>query len=666
MSSGFRFAGLTILLVSILGLSLVQADAFWGLKLWPWAQKHTPTQTEEKKPVEPQASSAFMVQLEEPEPTASALLKPVTLNPAQLQAPLLRKNQLRVGLSDDALEQLAYPSTRVSATSAFTLKASQSATVLWQGLPEQVLEVSAQNGQLSVRVLPPQAIETSTEKTPVINKAAIAPKELGRFAGPLWLEPTETGGQVELLSITRKGVTPRYRGRLELRNDSGYPNKLVVINELDLDDYLKAVVPNELPIAFGLEAVRAQAVAARNYAVRPRERPWHQFDICDSQYCQAYYGAHTETEATTQALKETEGLVELYQGEPILALFSSSHGGFSEAYSNAFSDPATFAFPAPALPYLQARADAPARGYLSSQSPASNAFTQNLSTEAEARQFWTNPNIPSYDSASSLYRWQARWSAEELSQTLDKSLNELSGDPVTKRFIQPLKGASQPFGKLLRLEVTRRGRSGKAMDLQITSTGGQWHLQKEYLIRKALRMPGQYKRYLPSANVVFSHLSGANKRLEAVLAQGGGFGHGVGLSQFGASGMAKAGAKFPEILQHYYPATALGSLPLTLHGSLRQSTHFFWPTTLLSSHHSAQLMLQWPSCSPSLPEKAVTLGLNGKTYRLQTGNTSGLLAVPIAGLLKRNASNTLELFPNESVKSTCAPKLWIELVKAQG
>jgi stage II sporulation protein D len=78
------------------------------------------------------------------------------------------------------------------------------------------------------------------------------------------------------------------------------------VNVLPLEDYLKGVVPNELPVRFGLEALKAQAVAARNYTIRPRTRVYHNFDVCDSVQCQVYFGANTEHPLSNKAIEETK------------------------------------------------------------------------------------------------------------------------------------------------------------------------------------------------------------------------------------------------------------------------------------------------------------------------------------------------------------------------
>lgn len=109
-----------------------------------------------------------------------------------------------------------------------------------------------------------------------------------------------------------------------------------MINVLDLQSYLKGVVPNEMPVRFGLEALKAQAVLARSYVLKPRERNYHNFDVCDSVACQVYFGANTEKELSDKAVDETDNIVAMSDNELVLALYSSTAGGYTESYENAF------------------------------------------------------------------------------------------------------------------------------------------------------------------------------------------------------------------------------------------------------------------------------------------------------------------------------------------
>src|ERR1051326_2719688 len=158
-----------------------------------------------------------------------------------------------------------------------------------------------------------------------------------------------------LSSTTRIRIEPRnnaliefdsraYRGAIEVF--ANQRNSFTVVNELPLEDYLSGVVPNELsPTTYGeIEALKAQAVAARTYAVRNLGQSKSEgYDICASDTCQVYLGAGSEHPLSTQAVVETRGVIATYKDEPINALYSSTCGGRTEDAENIFDEK---------LPYL--------------------------------------------------------------------------------------------------------------------------------------------------------------------------------------------------------------------------------------------------------------------------------------------------------------------------
>jgi SpoIID/LytB domain protein len=117
-----------------------------------------------------------------------------------------------------------------------------------------------------------------------------------------------------------------YRGVLRL-TDAG------VVNEVDLETYLRGVVAREVPASWPHAAVEAQSVAARTYAVfeRGNVSAAREYDLCDTAACQVYKGASGENPDSDAAIRATAGQVLTYEGEPIFAQFSASNGGYSVA-----------------------------------------------------------------------------------------------------------------------------------------------------------------------------------------------------------------------------------------------------------------------------------------------------------------------------------------------
>src|SRR5262245_3063648 len=130
-----------------------------------------------------------------------------------------------------------------------------------------------------------------------------------------------------------------YRGKIEVFVNSR--NTLTVVNELPLEEYLFGVVPNELnPVTFSeIEALKAQAVAARTYIVRNLGQYKNEgYDICASDTCQVYLGQGTENPLSTQAVTDTRGMIAVYNDLPINALYSSTCGGRTEDAENIFEE----------------------------------------------------------------------------------------------------------------------------------------------------------------------------------------------------------------------------------------------------------------------------------------------------------------------------------------
>jgi peptidoglycan hydrolase-like amidase len=157
--------------------------------------------------------------------------------------------------------------------------------------------------------------------------------------------PIATRIRIQPTGTARLQVNDRtYRGTVEVFGNAR--NTLTIVNELPLEEYLLGVVPNELsPTTFGqIEALKAQAVAARTYIVKNMGQSRAEgYDICDTDTCQVYMGAGTEDPLATRAVTETRGMIATYGDQPINALYSSTCGGRTESSENIFDEK---------LPYL--------------------------------------------------------------------------------------------------------------------------------------------------------------------------------------------------------------------------------------------------------------------------------------------------------------------------
>lgn len=356
-------------------------------------------------------------------------------------------------------------------------------------------------------------------------------------------------GYLGIKNLKRAGKEVLYRGEIEIipSNKAGYFH---IVNSLDVEDYLKGVVPNEMPVHFGLEALKAQAVAARNYVLSPRVKANPNYDVVDSVASQVYYGANTEKELANRAVEETYGVVATYDWQLILALYSSTAGGYTEDYSNAFSDPTTKKFPATPKPYLKGKPD--------------YKHFEKLDNEEKAEEFYTS-KPKSFDQNSKYYRWEREWTQNELQTEVQNHIAAQSA----AGFVHPVVNKGEVIGKILRINVLERGVSGKIIKLEIQTNKGNYVVEKELVIR---RLFTEHGKALPSANVIFKQEFDENGNLVNIKAYGGGYGHGVGLSQFGAGYMAtNLNYSFEKILQHYYTGISLTTEPVELSPKPSQS-----------------------------------------------------------------------------------------------
>lgn len=424
---------------------------------------------------------------------------------------------IRVGISDTKFSTYIFTSSEFYATESYDVTDTATGEKVSFN-PNEFVKITITDGKFSV--YKNNKLKFNGTRGPVVIK-------------------TQNSALIGVKDLKRAGKPALYRGIIELTPVSSKSNGFAIVNVLDLQNYLKGVVPNEMPVYFGLEALKAQCIAARNYALRPRSTYYKEFDICDSVSCQVYFGAKTEKALSNKAVEQTDGLVALYDNDLILAVYSSTAGGYTESHANAFSDPNSKKFPGPDIPYLQAVPDIP--------------DMKSLSDEKDAREFYsTEPDT--FDNNSPYFRWTREWTLSEFITMLNQTMKE------QRAFIKPDFTDYDKFSVLKEINIKQRGNSGKVMFIQIFTENGEYTIGKELTIRRLFKKDG---KALPSANFVCDVIKDDFGQTK-VRFTGGGFGHGVGLSQYGAGKMAQAGLSFIDILQHYYTGISIGTKPVTI------------------------------------------------------------------------------------------------------
>jgi len=445
-------------------------------------------------------------------------------------------------------------------------------------------------------------------------------------------------GLLGVVNLKRAGKTALYRGSFQITQKDN--NKFNLINVIEVEEYLRGVVPNEMPVRFGLEALKAQSVAARNYVLSPRTKSSVNYDVVDSVASQVYYGANTETKVSDEAVLETTGIVALYGWDLILAQYSSTAGGYSESYAHAFSDPKTKAFPSEGKPYLIAKPD------ILSQKPLDN--------EKDAAAFYKS-TPDSYDIRSPYFRWTREWDGEEFRMAIEENLSKQSATG----FVIPAFNKGDKLGKIIEMDVKKRGASGKIVELDIVTESGTYKIFKELVIRRLITKDG---KALPSANVVFEPNFDEKGNLISVKAFGGGYGHGVGMSQFGAGFMGEElKFKFDRILQHYYTGITLGTKPVIISGVEGQKEAF---QQFYSNGKHGDLIVD-----NKFQVSNLITDINGKEIEFELCKgflpSNRVCRIDISKHLKKGINNVTFKFPEEEGNKK-ALRLFVELVKSEG
>ncbi len=286
------------------------------------------------------------------------------------------------------------------------------------------------------------------------------------------------------------------------------------VQKISFSDYLRGVLPHEIGANSPLEALKAQAVIARTWAIYNSNRfAADKFHLCVTTQCQVYK-PYIVNKNIEQAIIETQDKVLVFKGEPINAFYHASNGGISASSSESWemSD----------YPYLTSEFDLMnfEKKYL--YSPVKKREALKYFLQSDKNNFFGKDHH--------LFRWKRKVSDKEILNLLQRN------DLVNKN------------SKIFDLKVIKRGTSGRVIKLEIIQVNpkSKITLVKDD-IRKALN-------FLPSNLFIIDKLND-----NSWVFTGGGFGHGVGLSQSGAIEMAKVGYPYQKILKQYYKKTKISN-----------------------------------------------------------------------------------------------------------
>ncbi len=279
--------------------------------------------------------------------------------------------------------------------------------------------------------------------------------------------------------LTLKGR--RYRDKI--RVIPGSNRDLWAINELPLEGYLVGVINCEISSQWSLDALKAQAVAARTFAIFQKgNRSDRVYDLEGTVNDQVYGGAGLEDDRSRQAIRETAGEVLLYRGNPIFAVYHACCGGKLESPENLWAG---------SFPYL-------------------------------------NSVVCTYCLDSPHFLWNYRLDGQELAKVLGK--------------------AGYALHRMGGIELGERNESGRILRLFIKGEKDRWEI------------PGKEFRRLLGYDQIRSTNFWLKESDGVFLFSGLGWGHGVGLCQWGAKGMADAGMDYRSILKYYYQDVEIGKM----------------------------------------------------------------------------------------------------------
>lgn len=371
--------------------------------------------------------------------------------------------------------------------------------------------------------------------------------------GRLQIVPNKKNAKLTVTSLKRNEEHPSYRGTLEVALEK---DGLLLINELPLEEYLYAVIPSEMPTAYGVEASKVQAICARSYAYRQLMANGcgsYGAHVDDSALYQVYNNI-PENETSVEAVKATKGQVLKYKDELITAYYFSTSCGYTANAHEVWNSNEV-------VPYLT--------GSLQSRKEEKD---WDLTKEKEFKKFISKDPVDTFDNENPWYRWKVTISTKNLKKTIDAGLKSRYEANPSLILTKQKDGSYQSVpvdtvGTIKKISVEKRCAGGIVTEIIIKGSKNTVKVITEYNIRTLLAplhdtITRQDKSKVESLSMLpsaFFYLQEKKegKKVTGYSFVGGGYGHGVGMSQNGAKAMLDAGHSCEEVLQHYYQGVTI-------------------------------------------------------------------------------------------------------------
>jgi len=366
--------------------------------------------------------------------------------------------------------------------------------------------------------------------------------EKGVHSGPINIIPV---GKTKIMVIIN-GQKYRYRGNIEIVVDKDY-KKLNVINIIGIEEYLYGVLKKEISPRWPAEVLKAQAIAARTFAIFNMNKYIDQgYNICASTDSQAYGGVNHEDPSTNRAVDETRGVIITYKGKSINAVYHSDSGGYTEDSENVWGS---------YVPYLRSVKSK----YEEFVSPPHHTWTYSITkedlTERLLKQGYEIDGIVSIEpveksKAGRVSKLALISKNNKIIYMKANDLRKLIGPDLIRSTLFNVK----IVGEELIIEEEREDKEEIEKEEQEVSIKEILEQKKDWTIKELIELMKKRReesKKEKEQEITVIEIKTSNIPL-TFLFSGSGNGHGVGMSQWGAYGMALQGYKHQEIIKYYY------------------------------------------------------------------------------------------------------------------
>ncbi|QCX33728.1 SpoIID/LytB domain-containing protein [Caloramator sp. E03] len=450
-------------------------------------------------------------------------------------------NKLRIGISNADFSSLNHSSVIFSSKKGLIIKTEKGE---YKTKKDESIKADVKNNSILLSIY--KTNKTALEKV----------SDIGLFNKRVYIS-SSSNDPISVPTLKRSNnYIPTYYGNFEIYI---YSNNLRIINEVSIEDYLRFVVPSEMPSNAGIEGYKVQAIAARTYALSDTlsgRFAKYGFNLDDTVLSQSY-NSQPSNILCNRAIEETRGKILTYNKKIIDAKYCSTSCGvgapFNEIWFTSSKDLKNN--PEPYLDF----------------NDYTDSGIKDLSNEEIASEFFKDWTVKAYDSNSPYFRWKIDIDIA----TLEKAINEniyswASKNPEffqKKWFFNIYKKANIPkegIGNIKDIYISKRGKSGIIMEAIIVADTGEYKIIKESNIRNVItpKKDGfeitplygdkiKNPSRIPSGFFIIDKQY-INKKLKSITLYGGGFGDGAGMSQYGVIGLVRSGNKYDEILKIFY------------------------------------------------------------------------------------------------------------------